>query len=58
MTINIEDLHNEQKVELSIDDGSIYFEWKDENNIFQEFDFSLSELKKAIKFLEDDKKRA
>jgi hypothetical protein len=44
-------------IEIFIKGNLICFAWQDENDLYQQFELSLTELKKAIKFLEDNNKQ-
>jgi len=57
MTINLRDELQGIEVKLSIDEKNVTFEWQDENEVFQAISLNIENLKKAMIFLEDDKKR-
>ena len=57
MTINLRDELQGIEVEISIDEKNVTFEWQDENEVFQAISLNIESLKKAMIFLEDDKKR-
>ena len=57
MTINLRDELQGIEVEISIDEKNVTFEWQDENEVFQAISLNIESLKKAMSFLEDDKKR-